>query len=165
MPWLVDLGSQQATPSEHAATVFGLPRTHDSIIETEQSNLSEDQRCSYATLLLAFGADAKRKGIDGLSAGERAKQQGQFCLARYLQHWGGDQIRVLGRTSSFLAERASVHTNCVSRLAVGSSLRPRAGMAPPGSGQAGLELVPDVLFARICEALVPSAGVCGGDAC
>lgn len=145
-------GFQQETT---AAQVFDAHRSGEGFAECQTS---EQDRCAYAAMLLAFGADARRKGKDGLTAAQRAEQQGRSRLACYLQHWSGDQVQALHCASTTLVQRAPVIRAAMGvKCFLGSVFNPRlVGSALPWAGHASLELLPDCLCENICDMLAPS---------
>merc|ERR1740129_2233752 len=123
--------------------------TQNVFVSTGHS-LSEDQQCSYAVMLLAFGADATRKGLDGMSVVEHAEWRGQAMLAHYLQHWGGRHIEMLRRTSSTLSRLTSVRAAvCTKHL----ESRPKARQGHDTAGQVTPAFFQKVLLVRICDML------------
>jgi len=113
---------------------------------------SEEQRCRYAAMLLAFGADATREGMDGMSVADRAEKQGQTLISRHLRHWGGKHIEMLRRTSGSLSTLARVRP-AVSQKEVDN--RPALRREVHCSGRSHLELLADVILTRICDMLAP----------
>lgn len=115
---------------------------------------SAERRCAYANALLAFGADASRKGKDGLSAAERAEQAGHAAFAQYLLHWAGIQLDALRRTSRCLARRTPSLRAAIAAPRL-RALSPQAGHPAMLSeaGQGSLQSLPDELLVRICTML------------
>jgi hypothetical protein len=123
---------------------------------------TERQRCAYGALLLAFGADARRQGRNGLTAIELAEEQGQARLAHLLQHWAGSELRAVRRASSLLAGRIAplcggggvAKCTQMGRAAVQLPLR-TSTEAQSGVQQVGLMDLPDPALGCLCEMLAP----------
>jgi len=112
--------------------------------------VSEQQRCQYADMLLSFGADATRKGADGMSVADRAEKQGQRLLSRHLR--GMSHIDMLRRTSCSLSESVQ---NCAAVDSKEVDSTPALRRDVHGSGQSHLELLADELLTSICDMLAP----------
>jgi len=117
---------------------------------------SHGRCCAYAAALLAFGADATRKGNDGLSAAERAELAGHSAFAQYLSHWAGRDLDALRRTSRSLAARTPV-LPATSATPSPCARAPQAGSLAMLSeaGQGSLQSLPYDSLQCICTMLAP----------
>jgi len=117
---------------------------------------SEEQRVLYATLLLAFGADASRVDKECNTPADRATLRGEVELAHLLRHWSGEQVRALSRSSTTLARRPSLSAMLGANYKVcGPPLQELAGLPLGAGGRSCLELLPDEVMRGVCEMIAP----------
>jgi len=119
---------------------------------------SDAWRCACAATLLAFGADASRKGKDGVSAAERAEQAGHASFAQYLLHWAGGELDMMRRTSRSFAKRTPTLPGMSAAHSLGAPA-PQVGnpTAPLQTAQGSLKGLPDDLLVCIFNMLAPTS--------